>query len=122
MSNPLMEKMLDLPEFEVTDFKQNDNDMGFYVQTKKRPTVCPVCGCYMPNLVIYKSQKQTVRDKSVLGKRTALIINRHYYECRECGGRFAEPLESVRVGKVFDEKNNLKTIAFTLQDINERLF
>lgn len=27
MSNPLMEKMLDLPEFEVTDFKQNDNDI-----------------------------------------------------------------------------------------------
>ena len=24
MSNPLMEKMLDLPEFEVTDFKQKD--------------------------------------------------------------------------------------------------
>ncbi len=47
MSNPLMEKMLDLPEFEVTDFKQNDNDMGFYVETKKRPTFCPVCGCYM---------------------------------------------------------------------------
>lgn len=99
MSNPLMEKMLDLPEFEVTDFKQNDNDMGFYVQTKKRPTVCPVCGCYIPNLVIYKSRKQTVRDKSVLGKRTALIINRHYYECRECGGRFAEPLESVGEGE-----------------------
>ena len=64
MSNPLMEKMLDLPEFEVTDFKQNDNDMGFYVQTKNRPTVCPVCGCYIPNLVIYKSRKQTVRDIS----------------------------------------------------------
>ena len=31
MSNPLMEKMLDIPEFEVTDFKQNDNDMGFMV-------------------------------------------------------------------------------------------
>ena len=75
MSNPLMEKMLDLPEFEVTDFKQNDNDMGFYVETKKRPTFCPVCGCYMPNLIIYKSRKQTVRDISVLGKRTALIIN-----------------------------------------------
>lgn len=47
MSNPLMEKMLDLPEFEVTDFKQNDNDMGFYVETKKCLTFCPVCGCYM---------------------------------------------------------------------------
>ena len=28
MSNPLMEKMLDLPEFEVTDFKQNDIERG----------------------------------------------------------------------------------------------
>lgn len=37
MGNPLMEKMLGLPEFEITDFKQNDNDMGFYVETKHRP-------------------------------------------------------------------------------------
>lgn len=35
MSDTLMEKMLGLPEFEVTDFKQNDNDMGFYVETKE---------------------------------------------------------------------------------------
>ena len=46
--NTLMEKMLSLPEFRVTDFKQNDNDMGFYGETKERPTVCPVCGCYKP--------------------------------------------------------------------------
>lgn len=99
MSNPLMEKMLGLPEFEVTDFKQNDNDMGFYVETKERPNVCPVCGIYHPQLVIYKSRKQTVRDINSLGKRSALIINRHYYECRECGGRFAEPLTSVGDGE-----------------------
>lgn len=99
MGNPLMEKMLGLPEFEITDFKQNDNDMGFYVETKHRPDVCPVCGCYKPELVIYKSRKQTVRDISALGKRSALIINRHYYECRECGGRFAEPLTSVGEGE-----------------------
>ena len=75
MSNPLMEKMLaPPPECAGTDCKQSDNDMGFYVQAKNHPTVCPVCGCYMPNLVIYKSRKQTVRDISVLGKRTALII------------------------------------------------
>jgi transposase len=99
MGNPLMEKMLGLPEFEVTDFKQNDNDMGFYVETKLRPSVCPACGCYKPELVIYKSREQTVRDISALGKRSALIINRRYYECRECGGRFAEPLTSVGEGE-----------------------
>lgn len=72
MSDTLMEKMLGLPEFEVTDFKQNDNDMGFYVETKERPTVCPVCGCYKPNLVIYKSRKQTVRD-IMLWENAALL-------------------------------------------------
>ena len=95
MSDTLIEKMLSLPEFRVTDFKQNDNDMGFYVETKERPTVCPVCGCYKPNLVIYKSRKQTVRDINALGKRCALIINRHYYECRECGGRHFSPVCGV---------------------------
>lgn len=74
MSDTLIEKMLGLPEFEVTDFKQNDNDMGFFVETKERPTVCPVCGCYKPNLVIYKSRKQTVRDINALGKRCALTF------------------------------------------------
>lgn len=48
MNNSLMEKLLDLPEFKTTDFKQNDNDMGFYVEMKERPDVCPACGCYMP--------------------------------------------------------------------------
>lgn len=99
MSNPLMEKMLGLPEFEVTDFKQNDNDMGFYVQTKSRPYYCPSCGCYKPELVIYKNRNQTVRDINALGKRCALIIKRRYYECRECGGHFAEPLNSVGDGE-----------------------
>jgi len=54
MGNELMEKLLKLPEFKVTDFKQNEYDMGFYVQKKERPKVCPACGCYNPNLVIYK--------------------------------------------------------------------
>lgn len=99
MGEALIEKMLDLQEFEVTDFKQNDNDMGFYVETRERPLTCPACGCYKPELVIYKSRTQTVRDINALGKRSALIIKRKYFECRECGGRFAEPLQSVGDGE-----------------------
>ena len=43
-----MEKMLSLPEFEITNFKQSDNDMDFYLETKERPTVCPVRDCHKP--------------------------------------------------------------------------
>ena len=43
MSDSLLEKLLKLPEFEITDIHQNDYDIGIYVETKKRPEVCPVC-------------------------------------------------------------------------------
>lgn len=119
MGNELMEKLLKLPEFEVTDFKQNEYDMGFYVQKKERPKVCPACGCYNPNLVIYKTRKQTVRDLSIQGQRVALIISRRYYECRECNGHFAEPLDcvdgssrmTVRLRK--DIANRAKSVPFS---------
>lgn len=35
MSSPLMDKMSDLPRFEITDFKQNDKDTDF--------SACRVC-------------------------------------------------------------------------------
>lgn len=119
MGNELMEKLLKLPEFEVTDFKQNEHDMGFYVQKKERPKVCPACGCYNPHLVIYKTRTQTVRDLSIQGQRVALIISRRYYECRECNGHFAEPLDcvdgssrmTVRLRK--DIANRAKSVPFS---------
>lgn len=95
MSDILMEKLLGLPEFEVTDFKQNDYDMGFYVQAKQRPGLCPACGVVEPRLIIYKSRTQNIRDMNVQNKRVALILTRRYYRCTECNSCFSEPLQSV---------------------------
>ena len=39
MGEPLIEKMLGIPEFGGTDFKQKDNDMSFYVRMKECPPV-----------------------------------------------------------------------------------
>ena len=61
MSNPLMERQLGLYEFEVTDFRQNDYDMGYYVQTKRPPKVCPKCGVLEPRLTVHAHKQQIVR-------------------------------------------------------------
>ena len=98
MSNPLMEKLLGLPEFEVTDFKQNEYDMGFYVQTKEKPDTCPACGCYQPSLGVAKTRTQTIRDLNNHGKRVALMLKRRYYRCGEYGQIFAE-LKVVTEGR-----------------------
>lgn len=74
MSSPLMEKMLGLPEFEVTDFKRNEYDMGFWVQIKDKPDICPACGCYQPNLGVAKTRTQTIRDLNNQDKRVALML------------------------------------------------
>jgi transposase len=93
--NALIEKLLNLPEFEVTDFKQNDYDMGLYIQARHRPDVFPACGVVEPRLIIYKSRTQNTRDMNVQNKRVALILTRRYYRCTECDSCFSEPLESI---------------------------
>lgn len=95
MSDSLLEKLLKLPEFEITDIHQNDYDIGIYVQTKKRPEVCPACGVYSPKLAIYKSREQVIRDLNIHTQRVSLFVNRHYYRCKECGSCFSEILDCI---------------------------
>ncbi len=95
MGDMLVDKLLKLPEFEVTDIHQNDYDMGIYVETKDRPNYCPVCGSLHPDLVIYKSRQQIIRDLNIHNQRVSLFVKKRYYRCKECSGCFAEPLYCV---------------------------
>lgn len=95
MGDMLVDKLLKLPEFEVTNIHQNDYDMGIYVETKDRPNYCPVCGSLHPDLVIYKSRQQIIRDLNIHNQRVSLFVKKRYYRCKECSGCFAEPLYCV---------------------------
>lgn len=105
----LIGKALDLPEFEVLDIKQNDYEIWIFVRKKERPEVCMGCGTYHPHLHIKDHKhnvksvadmgdvdmRTTVRDLSMFGKRTGLIIDQVKWECLECGCSFWETLDSV---------------------------
>lgn len=113
--NALIEKMLDLPEFTVTDVKQNDTDIWIYVRKKKRPDFCEGCMTCDPILHIKEHKRNykdvegmgrvdtqtTVRDINMLNKRVGLIIDQIKWEHRdpECGYFFWEELDSVVKGK-----------------------
>ena len=60
--------------------------------------MCFACGFYKPKLTIHKTRNQAVRDVNAFGKRVALIIQRRYFTCHECGAHFAEQLDSVGAG------------------------
>lgn len=93
--NLLLEKMLDLSEFQIQDLKHNDNDIMFYVSKKEKPNVCHVCGVIEPNLRVHQRRQQEVRDINIISKRVGLTINRTKYKCMECNSTFYEILDSV---------------------------
>lgn len=93
--NTLLEKMLKLPEFIITDLKDNEYDIRIYVEKKNKPNVCPICGVFEPKLRVHSNRVQEVRDKNVLDKRLGLMYKRKRYKCMECGEVFTEHCDSV---------------------------
>lgn len=74
--NALLEKMLDLPEFTITDLQHNDYDIRIYVVKKDKPSVCPICGSINQKVRVHSNRVQEVRDKNILGKRVGLMYKR----------------------------------------------
>lgn len=93
--NALLEKMLDLPEFTITDLQHNDYDIRIYVAKKDKPSVCPICGSINPKVRVHSNRVQEVRDKNILGKRVGLMYKRKRYKCMECGEIFTEPCDCI---------------------------
>jgi transposase len=72
--NALLEKMLDLPEFKVTNLLHNEHSIQIHVEKKDNPRVCPHCGVYNPSVRVHGSREQEVRDLNIMGKRVGLIF------------------------------------------------
>lgn len=98
MNNDLLEKMLDLPEFQVNDLKHNDHDIEIYVSKVDKPNICTACGDCNPRLRIQQHRVQKVRDLNITNKLVALKITRTKYKCMECNSIFVQPLDSVPEG------------------------
>lgn len=91
----LLEKMLDLPEFKITDLKHNEHDIRIYVEKKEKPSVCPSCGVINPKLRVHSKREQEVRDINIQDKRVGLIFKRTRYKCMDCGSTFYELSDSI---------------------------
>lgn len=95
IDNQLLEKMLDLPEFKVTDLKHNEHDIRFFIEKKEKPYYCPDCGVVNPKLRVHSSSSPEIRDKNILDKRVGLVFKRRRYKCMECLKVFTEPSDAI---------------------------
>lgn len=87
--------MLNLPNLQIKDMKEFEDDYRFLVESiSPPPSHCPKCGT-VPNLYKHGTKEQLFFDLPMHAKRVGLTIKRQRYKCRECEGTFFEELPNI---------------------------
>ncbi len=86
--------ILDLQEFNIIKTEEDDDNMHIWVETVSTPPACMHCGS-LPNFSKYGKKEQLFIDMPLWEQRVGIIVMRQRYKCKECGGVFFEPLESM---------------------------
>ncbi|WP_052353813.1 transposase family protein [Neobacillus jeddahensis] len=91
--------MLNLPNLEILDMKENDDDYRFLVETASSPPFyCPKCGT-VANLYKHGKKKQLFFDLPMHAKRVGIYVDRQRYKCRECNETFFENLLDMDINR-----------------------
>jgi transposase len=87
--------MLNLPNLNILDITESEDDYRFLVETTSPPpSYCPKCGT-VPNLYKHGKKDQLFFDLPMHAKRVGIYFKRQRYKCRECNGTFFEDLPDM---------------------------
>jgi transposase len=86
-------QLLDLPEFGVTHFEIEDDELHLKCEHHFEIAQCPRCDHISEE--IHQQRKRCVRDLSLLGKRVRLHFTMRRFACEHCQRPFTECLPSI---------------------------
>lgn len=72
----------------LKNLESSENEVTFYMELERKEQPCPNCGVLTNCVHDYRTQK--VKEVSVLGKLTTLVLRKRRYRCMDCGKRFLE--------------------------------
>ena len=117
-----MHNILNLPDWNVTDVTETDDNYRIIAQPATEPTACTHCGV-VGDFVRFGSKEQIVIDLPMHGKRVGLAVPRRWYRCKACGRTFSELLPDVDEGRslttrliAWIEKQSLKRTFVSIAD------
>lgn len=76
-----------------TNLEATETEVTFYMEMERKEQLCPNCGVLTSCVHDYRTQK--VKEVSVLGKNTTLVLRKRRYRCKDCGKRFMEQNEML---------------------------
>lgn len=82
------ERLLDLKDIIVTNIEATETEYQISLELKRSFHTCPCCGTQTDRVHDYRWQP--VKEVSILGKKTVLLLRKRRYVCPACNKRFAE--------------------------------
>ena len=114
--------LLDLKDVIITKTVHADKYVNFFLDTKPKPHICPVCGNSTTKIHDYRWQ--TIKDLPFQLKNCYLVLHKRRYVC-SCGKKFYESYEFLprylhrtkrltwKIADLLHETTSLKSVAKT---------
>lgn len=94
-----MTDILDLLGWRVTDKRLVGDEYELEVSYEQQPDACQKCGV-IGRLYKHGQKPVTYRDSPIRGRPVRLLVNVQRFKCRDCGGTFQQPLDSMEPGRL----------------------
>lgn len=83
------EKILGIQEAEVKNIEENEKNIVYHLEMKRKPHKCPNCGALTDKVHDYR--KQNIQEESAFGKKVIIALKKRRYAC-SCGKKFIEEI------------------------------
>jgi transposase len=93
-----MANILNLPRWEVLETRTTDGgDHTVRAEYTDPPMQCTKCGVVNPKVYVHQYKDQLFHDVPHHGRKTALIVRRRRYACRDCEQVFTQELPDMHL-------------------------
>ena len=93
MPTNLAAQLFDIDGLLLTKVESDYNTVTLHVEMERQEQPCPECGVLTDTVHDYRQQK--VKEVSILGKDTTLILRKRRYVCKSCCNSFPSGAASV---------------------------
>jgi transposase len=87
--------ILNLPDWEILDVKENQGDYLITARYIPGPAACPVCKRKMARLQLFGTKQRRIIDLPIHAKHVGILVRYQRYRCKECGHTFMQALPDV---------------------------
>ena len=81
-------QLFDIDGLLLTKVESNRDTVTLHIEMERQEQPCPECGVLTDAVHDYRQQK--IKEVSILGKETTLILRKRRYVCKSCCKRFPE--------------------------------